>query len=107
MNHEVVSVIIKAVVAILSVVITTVIIPYVKQKLGDEKYAKLTEYVEWAVRCAEMLYTKEEWAQKKEYVVKYVTAKAAELKIELAPEDIDVLIEGLVHLVKHDKEEMK
>ena len=104
MNHELVSVIIKAVVAILSVVVTTVIVPYVKQRLGDDKYAELTNYVEWAVRCAEQLYSPEEYKEKKEYVMNYIIAKAAELKIELTENDINILVEGIVNLVKHDKE---
>lgn len=104
MNHEIVSVIIKSIVAILSVVITTVVIPYIKQRLGDDKYAELTNYVEWAVRCAEQIYTPEQWAEKKEYVMKYILAKAEEMKIELTEDDINILVEGVVNLVKHDKE---
>lgn len=104
MNHELVSVIIKAIVAILSVMVTTVIVPYIKQRLGDDKYAELTNYVEWAVRCAEQIYTPEQWAEKKDYVMTYIIAKAAELKIELTEEDINILIEGVVHLIKKDKE---
>ena len=106
MNHEVVSVIIKSIVAILSVVVTTVIVPYIKQRLGDDKYAELTNYVEWAVRCAEQLYTPEEWETKKEYVMTYIIAKAKELNIALTEEDINILIEGVVNLVKHDKEKL-
>lgn len=104
MNNELVSVIIKSIVAILSVVVTTVIVPYIKQRLGDDKYAELTNYVEWAVRSAEMLYTPEEWAEKKEYVMNYIIAKAGELNIELTENDINVLVEGIVHLIKKDKE---
>lgn len=104
MNNELVSVIIKSIVAILSVVVTTVIVPYIKQRLGDDKYAELTNYVEWAVRSAEMLYTPEQWAEKKEYVMNYIIAKAGELNIELTENDINVLVEGIVHLIKKDKE---
>ena len=104
MNNEVVSVIIKAVVAILSVVVTTVVVPYLKNKLGENKYAELTNYVEWAVRCAEQIFTKEEFEKKKEYVMKYIIAKSAEMNIALTEEDINILIEGVVNLVKHDKE---
>ena len=104
MNNEVVSVIIKSIVAILSVVITTVVIPYLKNKLGEDKYAELTNYVEWAVRCAEQIYTPDEYAKKKEYVMNYIIAKAKEMNIALSEEDIDILIEGVVNLVKHDKQ---
>ena len=105
MNHEVVSVIIKAVIAILSVVITTVVIPYIKNKMGEDKYAELVNYVEWAVRCAEQLYTPEQWAEKKDYVMKYILEKAKEMNINLTENDINILVEGIVNLVKHDKEE--
>lgn len=104
MNHELVSVIIKSIVAILSVVVTTVIVPYIKQRLGDDKYAELTNYVEWAVRSAEQLFSPEEWQEKKDYVMTYIVTKAKELKIELTEEDINILVEGIVNLVKHDKE---
>lgn len=104
MNNEVITVIIKSVIAILSVVITTVVIPYVKSKMGEDKFAQLTVYIEYAIRCAEQIYTPDQWAEKKAYVMDYILAKAKEMKIELTENDINILVEGLVNLVKHDKE---
>ena len=104
MNNEVVTVIIRAVVAILSVVITTVIVPYIKGKMGEAKFKELEGYIEYAVRCAEQVYTPEQWKEKKEYVSAYIIRKARELNIELSSEDIDILIEGIVNLVKHGEE---
>ena len=104
MNNEVVTVIIRAIVAILSVVITTVIVPYIKGKMGEKKFSELMSYIEYAVRCAEQLYTPEEWKAKKAYVLDYILKKAKELNISLSEEDIDILIEGIVNLVKHNKE---
>ena len=101
MNNELITVIIKAVLAIISVVITTVIVPYIKERIGQDKYNKLVEYTKFAVRCAEQLYTPEEWEQKKEYVSQYITEKATELGIGLNEQDIDLLIEGVVNLIKH------
>ena len=103
MNNEVATVIIKAVVAILTVIITTVIVPYIKQSLGDNKFELLQDYIEYAVRCAEQVYTPEQWKEKKEYVSAYIIRKARELNIELSSEDIDILIEGIVNLVKHNE----
>ncbi len=101
MNNEMITVIIKAVLAILSVFITTVIIPFIKEKLGEAKYNQLVEYTECAVRCAEQLYTPEEWEKKKEYVSQYITEKANDMGIGLNEQDIDLLIEGVVNLIKH------
>lgn len=101
MNNELITVILKAVLAIISVVITTVIVPYVKERIGQDKYNKLVEYTKFAVRCAEQLYTPEEWEQKKAYVSQYITEKATDLGIGLNEQDIDLLIEGVVNLIKH------
>lgn len=96
-----ITVIIKAVLAILSVFITTVLVPYIKERIGNDKYNKLVEYTKYAVRCAEQLYTPEEWEKKKQYVSQYITEKANDMGIGLNEQDIDLLIEGVVNLIKH------
>lgn len=101
MNNEVVSVIIKAVVMVLSVLITSVVIPYIKGKIGENKYNEIKYYVEYAVRCAEQIYTPEQWQEKKAYVKEYIIRKAKEFGIDMTEEDINVLIEGIVNEVKH------
>lgn len=101
--NEITTIIIKAVLAILSVLITTVLVPYLKEQLGDKKFDELTVFIEYAVRCAEQLYTPEQWKEKKEYVSMRVVKKAKEMHIEISETDIDLIIEGMVNLVKHDK----
>lgn len=101
MNNEMITVIIKAVLAVLSVFITTVLVPYIKERIGNDKYNKLVEYTKYAVRCAEQLYTPEEWEKKKQYVSQYITEKANDMGIGLNEQDIDLLIEGVVNLIKH------
>lgn len=96
-----ITVIIKAVLAILSVFITTVLVPYIKERMGNDKYNKLVEYTKYAVRCAEQIYTPEEWEKKKQYVSQYITEKANDMGIGLNEQDIDLLIEGVVNLIKH------
>ena len=103
MNNEMVSVIVKAVVAVLSVLITSVVIPYIKGKIGENKYNEIKYYVEYAVRCAEQLYTPEQWQEKKAYVKEYIIRKAKDFGIDMTEEDINVLIEGIVNEVKHNK----
>lgn len=101
MSNEMVTVIVKAVLAILSVFITTVLVPYIKERIGNDKYNKLVEYTKYAVRCAEQIYTPEEWEKKKQYVSQYITEKANDMGIGLNEQDIDLLIEGVVNLIKH------
>lgn len=101
MNNEIITIIIRAVLAILSVIITTVIVPYIKERIGQDKYDKLVEYTKYAVRCAEQMFTPEQWEEKKQYVSKYITEKANDIGIGLNEQDIDLLIEGVVNLIKH------
>ena len=101
MTNEMITVIVKAVLAILSVFITTVLVPYIKERIGNDKYNKLVEYTKYAVRCAEQIYTPEEWEKKKQYVSQYITEKATDMGIGLNEQDIDLLIEGVVNLIKH------
>ena len=101
MNSEMITVIIKAVVAVISVLITSVVIPYIKVKIGENKYNEIKKYIEYAVRCAEQLYDKDQWQEKKAYVLAYILRKANELGIEMTEEDLNVLIEGVVNEVKH------
>ena len=101
MNNEMITVIVKAVVAVLSVLITSVVIPYIKGKIGENKYNEIKYYVEYAVRCAEQIYTPEQWQEKKAYVKEYIIRKAKEFGIDMTEEDINVLIEGIVNEVKY------
>ena len=105
MNDEMITVIIKAVIAVVSVLITSVVIPYIKGKIGENKYNEIKYYVEYAVRCAEQLYTPEQWKEKKEYVKAYIVRKASEFGLNMTEEDLDILIEGVVNEVKHNKEQ--
>ena len=101
MNNEIITVLIKAVIMVASVLITSVIIPYIKGKIGEEKYAEIKNYIEYAVRCAEQLYTPEQWQEKKAYVKAYILRKADEFNLSMSEEDLDILIEGVVNEVKH------
>lgn len=101
MNNEIITLIIKAIILALSALVTTVIIPYIKGKIGEDKYNEIKFYVEYAVRCAEQLYTPEQWGEKKKYVMDYIVRKAKELGVDMTEEDINVLIEGVVNEVKH------
>lgn len=93
-------VILKFVLSIATILITSYIIPLIKQHIDDNKINKIEEYTELAVRCAEQIYTTDQWKEKKKYVYSYITDKVDEIGLNLNEEDIDLIVEGFVNAVK-------
>lgn len=98
--NELTTVALKCLIMILATAITTVLIPYIKSRIGEEKWRKLQDYTAYAVRYAEQMYTPDQWQAKKEYVYNYVLQKANDLGIGLDERDIDLLVEGVVNFIK-------
>lgn len=98
------NIVLKCFVMIISTVITVIVIPYIKDKIGNDKWNKLQELTELAVRYAEQSYSPEQWKEKKNYVYKYILRKADELGLSLSEQDIDILVEGVVNIVKGNYE---
>lgn len=96
--------IIISIFSLISVLITVYVIPYLKSKMGSDEFDKLITYVTVAVRCAEQIYTPEQWKEKKEYVMNYVMdIMNNKLKISLTYDELDTLVEGIVNEIKHSK----
>lgn len=85
--------IIEIVVAILSALVTTFLIPYIKKKISAEKLAELQKWVGVAVEAAEQIYGSKTGAQKKEYVVSFLLSKG----IVFNTDEVNALIEAEVH----------
>ena len=100
MNPELITKIVEAVVTILLALISAYVIPWLKNKVGDDKYATIVEFAEIVVRSAEKLYTPEEWEKKKEYALELVMAKADNIGLKLGYDEINAIIEGAVQAVK-------
>lgn len=101
MSYEQLEILVKALGVLMSLVITFVIKPYIDSKISQTEQEQLLKYIETGVRCAEQIYTKEEWAEKKAYVVEYVAGILSNLvHLNLTAEEIDTLIEGMVFEVK-------
>lgn len=100
MTNETWNILIKAIITIISVLITSVVIPFIKAKVDSEKLDKIKSYTRIAVESAEKLFTVDEWAQKKQYAIDYVSDKCNEFGIDLSADDISILIESLVYEVK-------
>ena len=100
MNPELISELTKAIVSVILILISAYVIPWLKNKIGDDKYATIIEFAEIVVRSAEKIYTPEQWQEKKNYAVELVIAKAKEVGLELSVEEINAIIEGAVQAVK-------
>ena len=81
------------VLSIISVLITGILIPYLKQKYGKEKIANIMEAVEIAVKAAEQIYTKQGQGQFKK---QYVLMRLNEQVIKLSEKELDDMIEASV-----------
>lgn len=100
MTDEMMTVIFKLIMACLSIVITSYVIPWIKNKIKLDKYAELMTFTEKCVQAAEKLYTPDEWKFKKKYVLAMVRNKLESLGIVVNDEEINALIEGFVKEVK-------
>ena len=65
----------QAIITLISVAITTFIIPILKKKLSAEKLDELKRWVGIAVNAAEQLYGSKTGQQKKEYVLSFLLDK--------------------------------
>lgn len=103
MNEKLFLEIASGVITILVAIIASVVIPYIKSKIDSDKLEKLDYFIKVAVRCAEQIYTPEQWKEKKDYVVNYITDLINNsLHLKLTAAEIDDLIEGAVYQLKHE-----
>lgn len=100
MSSDMITEITRAIVSVILILISAYVIPWLKNKVGEDKYATIIEYAEIVVRSAEKMYTVEEWAQKKAYAVNMLSSKAKELGIDINEKEINAIIEGAVQAVK-------
>lgn len=77
------------------------ILPFIKAKIDEAKFDKFIYFVTVAVRCAEQLYTPEQWRDKKQYVLRFATLMLGKLNIQISESELDAIIEGIVNEIKH------
>lgn len=77
--------------------VSTFMIPYIKEKTSNEELAKIQKWVAIAVSAAEQIYDEAGLGRiKKEYVVKFLNKKGYNLDTD----SIDKLIESAVYALK-------
>lgn len=99
--NEVLFKIILALIPVLGTILTAVIVPYVKEKLGNEKLAKYEYWASMAVNCAEMIFKEQGMGKtKKEYVINFINEMFNKNKVVITEEQIEILIESAVKEMK-------
>ena len=66
---------IMAVITLLLAIITTFVIPWVKANKTQTQLATWNMWVKIAVTAAEQIFTSDQWAEKKQYVLNYLNSK--------------------------------
>jgi hypothetical protein len=90
-----------AIISIAGALVSAFVIPWIKTNVSAKDLETIIFWVRFAVRCADQLFTPDQWAEKKKYVMAYIIEKAGEIGINLTEEDIDVLIEACVNQIHH------
>ena len=88
--------ILKLVISIVAALIGVYLVPYLKNKLADEKYAQLLSMVEVAVRAAEQTLGSGDGYLKKEEVMRVVVIWMADNGIKISEEQLNQLVEAAV-----------
>lgn len=100
MDKEMITLIVKCVSAVIGVILTTYVIPWIKSSADAKKLNEVMDFCEKCVEAAEKKFTSEEWREKKLYVMTLISKQIEKLGIEMTTEEIDALIEGFVKEVK-------
>lgn len=94
---------VMSLISVLGVIFTAYVVPMIKANVSQKQLDQLAYYMSVAVRCAEQIYTPEQWKEKKQYVFDYaLDIVNSKLHINLDEKDIDIIIEGIVNEIKHD-----
>ncbi len=95
--------IIRAIIAIVGVIIAMVIIPLIKKKTGAEKLSEIVFWVKTAVEAAEQVMKKSDPDGSKRNA--YVKDFLATYNISLSDEELDKLIEAAVYEINRAEKE--
>lgn len=83
----------EAIITIVSLVLTGIVIPYIKQRIGEEKTENLKKWVSVGVKAAEQIYGSKTGQAKKEYVVSFLLSKGIVFDVD----EVEALIESEVY----------
>ncbi len=84
------------IVMICAAIFTAYVIPYIRSTVGDKKLQDIADWTERAVLFAQQTMSAQSGADRKAYVLEYLTRYAHEQKIPITDEQINILIESAV-----------
>ena len=87
----------EGIISLASVLITAVLVPFIKSKMDNTKQATMAEWVKVAVSAAEQIYNGPgRGEEKKDYVLDFLFNKGFRFDVESVNVAIDALIEASV-----------
>lgn len=90
--------ILMATMTLIMSVITAFLIPYLKEKIGEKRFAELSRWVSVAVTAAEQIYVGSgRGSEKKQYVLEFLNSKGFTVDTNV----LDNLIESAVYAMKN------
>ena len=102
--NEILFKIILTLIPIIGVILTSFIIPLIKEKIGTEKLAKYEYWVSMAVNAAEKIFSEpNSGVKKKEYVVNFLNELLNKNKTVITKEQLNILIESAVNELNNIK----
>ena len=90
---------IECIITLLSALATAFLIPFLKQRLSDEKQQRLLFWVQVAVAAAEQIFGSKTGQQKKDYVVAFLLSKGIVVDVD----EVTALIESEVYKLTKNK----
>lgn len=103
MKTEIINMIVTSIVSIATTLVLGCVIPYIKSKVGTEKFAQISSWVDIFVRCAEQIFTTATGEEKLAQVMEWSEAKLKDIGVTLSIEDIRALIEDSVQKMNEIK----
>ena len=92
--------IVIALVSMVFAIIGIFLIPFVKSKVGEEKFNEISKWVQIAVNAAEQIYNESGMGEvKKEYVLEFLKKRGITMDID----SVDALIESEVYKLNSSK----
>lgn len=98
-----------AVITLVITIMTAIVIPYIKKKIGDEKYAEIERWVGVAVQAAEQLFAGSgRGAEKLAFVEEFLASKGFKIDAMSLRNLIEAAVYNLTNLeVSLEDEEIK
>lgn len=95
-TSTVITIITKIVIPVCSVIITYFVVPWFKEKIGAEKFDRVSAWAWKIVDAAEQIFPAGDNEAKFEYAINFIQAQAKKHGIELTYEEARALIEAAV-----------